>query len=173
MNTRLPGYRTSYRPLRATHSSEHRSPRVLPSSDRVVEDRRDEHAHAVAGEQGQHQVHPAEADNLGVALPKKSAIRSTQRDAIRTIQENPSDCSSRRLAATPAATQALSSAHAASGTGVAPPKYLALAVAAARAERSREPIVDTNVAQRPRKRVQRAKRRITHGLVEDGTDENV
>ena len=60
-----------------------RTPRVLPSSDRVVEDRRDEHAHAVAGEQGQHQVHPAEADNLGVALPKKSAIRSTQRDATR------------------------------------------------------------------------------------------
>ena len=64
---------------------------------------------------------------LGLPCPRNQQSdrrNATQRDAIRTIQEKPSDCSSRRLAATPAATQALSSAHAASGTGVAPPQVL-------------------------------------------------
>ena len=40
---------------------------ILASGNRVVEDGRHEHADAVAGQQGQDQVHPAQINDLGVA----------------------------------------------------------------------------------------------------------
>ena len=61
--------------------------RILAPRYRVVEDGCHEHAEAVAGQQGQDQVHPAQVDDLGVAADEDESDgpggRMQQVDSLR------------------------------------------------------------------------------------------